>query len=207
MNLGRRLTATDEPAVIEGVNATTVLVRRLKQGVAEYFRLQIKEKTWKGLVEHALDGWNIGPAPYGYLADRQPHPVPVKASQGRTKTRLATDPDRAPVVEQIFTWRVVDKLGMPTIAARLNADPARYPAPTGKGWTTQTVYAILSNPKYTGHMVYGRIRKINGRRRTSSRRTGCGPPSPSTPPSWTGPPGRPPRPSAPSTAPAVTATN
>ena len=160
------LFATDEPAVIEGVNATTVLVRRMKQGVAEWFRLQLKEKTWKGLVEHALDGWNIGPAPYGYLADRQPHPVPVKASQGRTKTRLALDPERAPVVEQIFTWRVIGKLGMPTIAARLNADPARYPAPTGNGWTTQTVFAVLGNPKYTGHMVYGRIRKRNGRRVT-----------------------------------------
>ena len=163
---GIPLFATDEPAVIDGVNATTVLVRRMKQGVAEWFRLQLKEKTWKGLVEHALDGWNIGPAPYGYLADRIPHPVPAKASQGRTKTRLALDPQRAPVVEQIFTWRVVHKLGMPTIAARLNADPARYPAPTGKGWTTQTVYAVLGNPKYTGHMVYGRIRNRQGRRVT-----------------------------------------
>jgi hypothetical protein len=69
------------------------------------------------------------------------------------------------VVEQIFTWRVTHKLGMPTIAARLNADPARYPAPRpGSGWTTQTVYAILGNPKYTGHMVYGRVRTRNGRR-------------------------------------------
>ena len=159
--------ATDEPVVIDGVNATTVLVRRVKQGVAEWFRLQLKEKTWKGLVEHSLDGWNIGPAPYGYPADRIPHPVPVKASQGRTKTRLTLDPARAPVVEQIFTWRIVDKLGMPTIAARLNADPARYPAPRpGPGWTTQTVYAILGNPKYTGHMVYGRRRTRNGRRVT-----------------------------------------
>jgi site-specific DNA recombinase len=157
--------ATDEPIVIDGVNATTVLVRRVKQGVAEWFRLQLKEKTWKGLVEHALDGWNIGPAPYGYLPDRQPHPVPVKASQGRFKTRLALDPARAAVVEQIFTWRVLDKLGMPTIAARLNTDPDRYPPPRpGTGWTTQTVYAILGNPKYTGHMVYGRVRTRNGHR-------------------------------------------
>jgi len=157
--------ATDEPIVIDGVNATTVLVRRVKQGVAEWFRLQLKEKTWKGLVEHALDGWNIGPAAYGYLPDRRPHPVPVKASQGRFKTRLALDLERAPVVEQIFTWRVLDKLGMPTIAARLNADPGRYPPPRpGKPWTTQTVYAILGNPKYSGHMVYGRVRTRNGRR-------------------------------------------
>jgi site-specific DNA recombinase len=161
---GIPLFATDEPARIDGINATTVLVRRMKQGVAEWFRLQLKEKTWKGLAEHSLDGWNIGTAPYGYLADRIPHPVPVKASQGRTKTRLALDPVRAPVVAQIFTWRTVDKLGMPTIAARLNADPARYPAPGTRGWTTQGVSTLLRNPKYTGHMVYGRIRKRNGRR-------------------------------------------
>src|SRR5262249_35188767 len=47
-----------------------------------------KEKTWKGLVEHALDGWNIGTPPYGYQAHRIAHPVPAEASQGRTKTRL-----------------------------------------------------------------------------------------------------------------------
>src|SRR5205085_4864147 len=34
---GIPLFATDEPASIEGVNATTVLVRRVKQGVAEWF--------------------------------------------------------------------------------------------------------------------------------------------------------------------------
>ena len=161
---GIPLFATDEPAHIDGVNATTVLVRRMKQGVAEWFRIQLKEKTWKGLVEHSLDGWNIGTPPYGYVADRIPHPVPVKASQGRTKTRLALDPGRAPVVKQIFTWRTIDKLGMPAIAARLNADPARYPAPGSRGWTTQGVNTLLRNPKYTGHMVYGRIRKRNGRR-------------------------------------------
>jgi hypothetical protein len=55
---------------------------------------------------------------------------------------------------------------MPTIAARLNANPARYPAPAGKAWTTKTVFAVLSNPKYTGHMVYGRRRKRNGHRIT-----------------------------------------
>jgi hypothetical protein len=156
---GIPLFATDEPASIEGVNATTVLVRRVKQGVAEWFRLQLKEKAWKGLVEHSVDGWNIGSPPYGYAADRIPHPVPVKASQGRTKTRLILDPAEAPVVVQMFTWRALDKLGMPTIAARLNADPARYPAPGGgNGWTAQTVQVILRNPKYTGHMVYGRRR-------------------------------------------------
>jgi DNA invertase Pin-like site-specific DNA recombinase len=161
---GIPLFATDEPADIEGVNATTVLVRRVKQGVAEWYRLQLKEKIWKGLVEHSLDGWNIGTPPYGYTAERIPHPVPFKAAQGRTKSRLIPDPARAPVIAQIFTWRVTDKLGMPAIAARLNAAPALYPAPgRTAGWTTQAVSTLLRNPKYTGHMVYGRHRTRNGR--------------------------------------------
>ncbi len=163
---GIPLFATDEPASIEGINATTVLVRRVKQGVAEWFRLQLKEKAWKGLQEHSLAGWNIGVAPYGYTADRIPHPAPAKAAQGRTKSRLILDPVRGPVVEQIYTWRTVDKLSVRAITGRLNADPAAYPTPDGKpGWNAVGVAKILANPKYTGHMVYGRTRKNgNGRK-------------------------------------------
>ena len=54
--------------------------------------------------------------------------------------------------------------GAPAIAARLNADPGRYPAPGLPGWTAQLVHVILRNPKYTGHMVFGRRRTRNGRR-------------------------------------------
>jgi hypothetical protein len=45
------------------VNATTVLVRRVKQGVAEWYPLQLKEKIWKGFAEHNADGWNVGVPP------------------------------------------------------------------------------------------------------------------------------------------------
>jgi site-specific DNA recombinase len=162
---GVPLFATDEPISVEGMNATTVLVRRVKQGVAEWFRLQIKEKAWRGLREHSLAGWNIGHPPYGYLADRVTHPVPIKAAQGRTKTRLAIDPATAPVVEQIFAWRTLDKLGVITVTNRLNDDPEAYPPPSQAGWNSSAVYAILRNPKYTGHMVFGRRRTTNGKSR------------------------------------------
>ena len=155
----------ESPKHLKYVVLTTVLVRRVKQGVAEWYRLQLKEKIWKGLVEHSLDGWNIGTPPYGFLADRIPHPVPFKAAQGRTKSRLTLDPVRAPVIARMYTWRTVDKLGCPAIAARLNADPASYPPPNpATGWTAQNVRVMLANPKYTGHMVYGRHRTRNGRR-------------------------------------------
>jgi site-specific DNA recombinase len=160
---GMPLFATDEPASVQEISPTTVLVRRVKQGVAEYFRLAIKKKAWEGLRQHTISGWNIGPAPYGYLSQRVTHPVPLKAAQGRTKTRLALDPARGPVVAQIYTWRVEGQLGVPAITARLNADHGAYPPPDGQHWAQATVAAILANPKYTGYMVYGRRRKT-GRR-------------------------------------------
>jgi hypothetical protein len=163
---GVPLFATDEHIDVAGANATTVLVRRVKQGMAEWFRLQIKEKAWRGLREHALDGWNTGTPPYGYQAERMPHPNPAKASQGRFKTRLIPDPPRAAVVEQMFTWRAHDKAGITTIAARLNADPAACPPPAQAGaWTPNAVYQLLANPKYTGHMVWNRTSKRSGRKR------------------------------------------
>ena len=59
----------------------------------------------------------------------------------------------------------MDKLGIPAIAARLNTDPARYPAPSpATGWTQGNLAAMLANPKYTGYMVYGRHRTRNGHR-------------------------------------------
>ncbi|MGH3193925.1 MAG: recombinase family protein [Streptosporangiaceae bacterium] len=164
---GIPLFATDEPASIEGINSTTVLVRRVKQGVAKWYRLQLKENAWKGLQEHSLAGWNIGFPPYGYAADRIPHPAPAKAAMGRTKSRLILDPARGPVVEQIYTWRTVTRLSVRAITARLNADPAAYPPPDRRPyWTQRAVAVILANPKYTGHMVYGRTRKTtDGRTR------------------------------------------
>jgi hypothetical protein len=93
---GIPLFAADEPINVEGANATTVLVWRIKQGVAEWYRLQIKEKAWAGLREHTLDGWNIGAPPYGYLAEKVPHSVPAKRAEDRTKTRLALAPRQPP---------------------------------------------------------------------------------------------------------------
>ncbi len=154
---GIPLFATDEPADIAGVNPTTILVRRVKQGVAEWFRLQLKIKARKGLREHTDAGWNIGKVPYGYLAERIRHPNPSKAAQGLTKTRLVLDPDHAPVIEQIYAWRVEDKLAVNSIVTRLNADRASYPPPDPRGgWTIGGVAAMLRNPKYTGHQVFGR---------------------------------------------------
>jgi len=205
---GIPLLAADEPIDVAGMNATTILARRVKQGIAEWYRFQIKEKAWKGLREHTLDGYNIGGAPYGYTPERIPHPVPVKAAQGRTKTRLARDPARAPVVAQIYTWRTVDKLGIPEITARLNTDHQSYPPPmkprdgptagctrswptpsTPGTWCSAAAAPTLANAASPSHLI-----------------NGYGAPSRPTRRSSPGPPGTPPKGSARSTAPPPTGT-
>ena len=159
------LAATDEPPQIEGANATMILVRRVKQGVAEWYRLQLKEKIWKGLQEHHLAGWNTGPVPYGYMPDRHPHPNPMKAGMGLTRHKLAADPDTAPWVPRIFEWRILDHLALTAIARRL--DEMGAPCPGGRRWSGSTVDAILKNPKYTGYMVWGRSKR-NGPGRSAA---------------------------------------
>ena len=63
--------------------------RRMVPAAAEGEDLERPGRARPGRVEHR-------PRPLRVPAVRVPHPVPVKASQGRTKTRLALDPARAP---------------------------------------------------------------------------------------------------------------
>src|SRR5216683_2301597 len=55
--------ATDEPIDVQAAEGSTILVRRMKQGVAEYFRYQLKAQLWEGLRQYVIGGWNTGRAP------------------------------------------------------------------------------------------------------------------------------------------------
>ncbi len=90
-----------------------------------------------GLRAHAAQGYNLGKVLDGYLPERIPHPAPSKASQGRTKTLLVLDEQRAPIIAAIYPMRAEDKLGVPAVHARLSADPGAYPpADPATGWTS-----------------------------------------------------------------------
>lgn len=160
---GVPLLASDEPIALGGKRATQVLTRRVKQGVAEWYVLELLEKSWGGFEVHTQQGFNVGKPPYGYLADKIPHPVPARRADGASKHKLIPDPQRGPVVTQIFEWRVGERLGYKAIANRLNLDLGTYPPPmpvdparaVGK-WTHSSVREILTNPKHTGYMVWNR---------------------------------------------------
>jgi site-specific DNA recombinase len=174
--IGIPLFAADEgidPSLIPSLNngsapgrrATPTLTRRIKQAIAEWYALNMKELSWGGFKEHTNQGFNIGKPPYGYVADRIKHPVKAKAHEGKFKHRLVPDPIRGATVTQIFLWRALERLSYDNIADRLNLDLERYPAPDpipGEGrrrigaWTGGSVREVLNNPKHTGFMVWNR---------------------------------------------------
>lgn len=157
------LFASNEPITLSGSRAQRVLQRRINQSIAEYEVLNTLEQSWGGLCTHVREGYNIGKPPYGYKAKVIPHPNPVKAVKGLTKSRLEKDGIRGETVTQIAHWRYYEELGYDTIADRLNADLTLYPPPeppggkrARKAWGKTSVYEILCNPKYTGYQVFNR---------------------------------------------------
>jgi DNA invertase Pin-like site-specific DNA recombinase len=160
---GVLLLASDEPVVTTKRRATAVLTRRMKQGIAEWYVLDMLEKAWGGFEVHTRQGWNVGRPPYGYAADSIPHPVPARRAEGKHKTRLTINEVEAAAVRAIFDLRIGERLGYRQIAEHLNGDLALYPPPTptdpGRAlgrWSGSSVREILHNPKYTGHMVWNR---------------------------------------------------
>ena len=164
------LFASDEPMT---ANATAILTRRVKQGVAEWYVRDLIEKSRRGMEESVRQGWHTGgPAPYGYQLEPHDHPNPQKAREGRKKHRLITDPVTAPIVSMIFEDYCLHGLGLGAISDKLNADLARYPPPTRnkkdendlpQTWSRSQLQAMLRNPKYTGFNVWGRHDKRPGR--------------------------------------------
>lgn len=162
--LGVPLLASDEPITLDGSRrATQVLTRRVKQGVAEWYVLELLEKSWGGFEVHTEQGFNVGKPPYGYVAMKLPHPVAARRAEGASKHKLAPDPICGPVVTHIFALRIGERLGYTALASRLNLDLDRFPPPTPVSltravgrWTGSSVREIIKNPKYTGYMVWNR---------------------------------------------------
>ncbi len=161
--VGIPLWAADEPISLGGKRSSQVLTRRVKQGVAEWYVLEMLEKSWGGFEVHTRQGFNVGRPPYGYAAKKVPHPVAARREQGATKHVLIPDEVRGPVVQAIFEIRIGERVGYQEIADRLNTDLERNPAPvaTAKSrtvgrWTYSSVRDVLCNPKYTGYMVWNR---------------------------------------------------
>jgi len=107
---------------------------------AEWERSLIRERTFSGRLKRAQEGRNPGfNAPYGY----------------RTGTRagsLEVVDDEAAIVRRMYELYLAGA-GMRTLVTTLNQQGLRFRQ--GRPWNDSTVRHILSNPVYTGDLVWG----------------------------------------------------
>ena len=126
----------------------------------DYYSKQNSIKIRNVLNDKRKNGKFIGSQPcYGYMRD------PLD------KGHLIPNPETAPIVKNIFKWRV-EGIGPTEIATRLN--DMNVPTPAGykktnyssrlidrDSWNISTVKKILSNRIYTGDMVQHTQTKVN----------------------------------------------
>jgi DNA invertase Pin-like site-specific DNA recombinase len=140
---------------------TSVLTRRIKQAVGEWYVLELVEESRRGMEENTRQGFNTGGvAPYGYRKRYLPHPSKTMAERGHRKVLLEPDPETAPVVERIFNEFVHGGRGIRGIVAQLNEEGI--PSARGGRWGEGAVSGLLDNPKYTGFQVWNRRRRKTG---------------------------------------------
>lgn len=126
----------------------------------DYYSKQNSIKIRNVLNDKRKNGKFIGSLPsFGYMRDPN------------DKGHLIPNPETAPIVKNIFKWRV-EGIGPTEIATRLNN--ANAPTPSGykktnlssrlidrDTWTISTIKKILTNRIYTGDMVQHTQTKVN----------------------------------------------
>ncbi|MDQ0190727.1 recombinase family protein [Alicyclobacillus cycloheptanicus] len=103
----------------------------------------ITRRMQRGRRDSSRDGKHVAKKPpYGYMRGED--------------LKLYPDPETAPIVRQIFEWSA-DGLGQQIIARKLTE--LGIPSPSGRPfWQPSSVFSILKNPVYRGHIVWGRVR-------------------------------------------------
>lgn len=140
------------------------LIRHFFQALDQFEVEKLGREVRRGQTENTRQGYrNGGRPPYGYRLKREPHPVPSRARVGDKKSKLAPDPERAPVIAEIFE-RFVSGWGYKEIANHLNR-PGGPPSPrhvdskrnTAGKWSKTTIRSMLENPVYTGRLYWNRL--------------------------------------------------
>ncbi|HYT78276.1 MAG TPA: recombinase family protein [Actinomycetota bacterium] len=140
---------------------TSVLTRRIKQAVGEWYVLELLEESRRGMEENTRQGFNTGGvAPYGYRKVYFPHPSKTMAERGFRKARLEPDPEQGPTVRWLFEEFVFAGRTIRQLAEELNARGVA--SARGRTWSPGTISGLLDNPKYTGYQVWNRRRRKTG---------------------------------------------
>ena len=124
------------------------LLEGILEVISEFYNMNLKAETIKGLRQNALQGFhNGGRAPYGYRLQRKEN------SAGVMKTTYILGPDlEVETVRRIFLLRANDHYTYKKIALLLNNEDI--PSYYGNKWQHSSIRRILGNDAYTGNLVW-----------------------------------------------------
>ena len=129
-----------------------MLLHGIMSSIAEFYSQNLATEAKKGMTQKAKSGGTPGRAPFGYINTTQ------RTAEGREVRTVITDPDRAHWVPWMYEryatgeWTTgmlrdeLDTHGVTTLAR---------PKQPARPLTTSMVHSILSNPYYTGLVVFG----------------------------------------------------
>ena len=145
--LGTRLISTSE-----NIDKTPggMLLHGIMASISEFYSNNLSSEVKKGMSEKTHNGGCIGKAPLGYRNT-------TTTSNGREAHVATIDPDRAELITWAFTAYATGDYTLKSLAAELNSRgltvlaTARLPE---RPISIQSLHCILSNPFYTGQVVY-----------------------------------------------------
>ena len=145
--LGTRLISTSE-----NIDQTPggMLLHGIMASISEFYSNNLSSEVKKGMSEKARNGGCIGKAPLGYRNT-------TTTSNGREAHVATIDPDRAELITWAFTAYATGDYTLKSLAAELNSRGLTVPATARlpeRPISIQSLHRILSNPFYTGQVVY-----------------------------------------------------
>jgi site-specific DNA recombinase len=135
--LGIRVVSVTQPMGEDPSDPSAFLAESIHEMFDEYYSVSLSFWTRSGLREKARQGYLVGSLPWGYLRDLD--------------TKIAVpDPDRAPLVLQLFERYATGQESDRTLAAWLNATGER--TARGRQFGKDTVREMLCNAAYAGYV-------------------------------------------------------
>jgi len=150
---GAKLLSVKEPIGEESSHG--ILLEGVMAAAAAARRIEISEEVKRGIKRKIEVGGTNGLAPIGYLNVREPLP------QGGEVRTVASDPERAPIVQWAYEAYATGLYSLADIALLLEARGLRS-RPTARrraqALTITRVHKLLSNPYYAGYVTHnGRV--------------------------------------------------
>ena len=131
-----------------------MLLHGIMSSIAEFYSQNLATEVKKGMGEKVKGGGTVGRAPIGYINVRRVD------EQGREERTVELDPERAPLIKQIFEEYSTGEWSLNGLAEYMNSlglCTRATPKIPSKPVTKSTIEKILKNPYYAGVIRYNGV--------------------------------------------------